>query len=173
MPFRQPLLYSIDGGESFQLDSTFNGLSAGDFDLVVENADGCRATSTTSLTEPPELNLTTTLPESQTIERGDSLSLAFTADFNVAEWRWNAVPFLSCDDCSDPMAFPTVDTKFRVEAVAPGGCSVIDSVMVMVSDSRRFYAPTAFSPNGDDQNASIRYTDGSSQVVRGQITLMR
>lgn len=229
----EDLLYSIDGGESFQLDSTFNGLFAGDFDLVIENADGCRATSTTSLTEPPELNLTTTLPASQTIERGDSLSLAFTADFNVAEWRWNAVPFLSCDDCPDPMAFPTVDTKFRVEAVAPGGCSVIDSVMVMVSDSRRFYAPTAFSPNGDDQNdtwrlftgpraesvsglqiadrwggiryqqpvadlppdeagwdgtdqgqqplppgnyawsASIRYTDGSSQVVRGQITLMR
>ena len=227
------LLYSIDGGGSFQLDSTFTGLSAGNFDLVVENAEGCRATSSASLTEPPELGLTTTLPATQTIERGDSLPLAFTADFTVAEWRWNARPFLTCNDCPDPMAFPTVDTEFRVEAIAPGGCSVIDSVMVMVSDSRRFYAPTAFSPNGDDQNdvwrlftgpraeaisglqiadrwggiryqqprnelppdeigwdgtdlgqqdlppgnyawsASIRFTDGSSRVVRGQITLMR
>lgn len=229
----EDLMYSIDGGGSFQLDAAFTGLTAGDFNLVVENAEGCRATTSASLTEPPELNLTTILPTNQTIERGDSLALAFTADFTVAEWHWNALPFLSCNDCPDPMAFPTIDTKFRVEAIAPGGCSVTDSVMVMVSDSRRFYAPTAFSPNGDDQNdvwrlftgpraeaisglqiadrwggiryqqpvadlppdevgwdgtdqgqqqlppgnyawsASIRYTDGSSRVVRGQITLMR
>jgi len=229
----EDLLYSADGGETFQLDSAFTGLSAGDYDLVVENAAGCRATEAASLTEPDELGLTTNLPASQTIERGDSLPLVFTADFPVAEWRWNARPFLSCSDCPDPMAFPTVDTKFRVEAVAPGGCSVTDSVMVMVSDSRRYYAPTAFSPNGDDQNdvwrlftgpraetisglqiadrwggiryrqptdelppedvgwdgmdqgrralpsgnyawsASIRYSDGSSRLVRGQIMLMR
>jgi gliding motility-associated-like protein len=153
-------------------------------------------------------------------------------DFDVVEYRWSGISFLSCDDCPNPMAFPSIDTRFQVHAIASGGCSVTDSVLVRVKDNRRFYAPTAFSPNGDDQNdrwqiftgprteaivglqiadrwggvrfqqqitelppaeagwdgtdgvqplppgtyiysATLRYTDGSSQLVRGQITLMR
>lgn len=226
------LLYSIDGGQSFQLETTFTDLPAGNYDLTVENADGCSVTSSTTLTEPPALTLTASLPPETTIERGDSLPLNLATDFAVIEYRWNGASFLSCDDCPDPMAFPTIDTKFRVEAIAAGGCSVADSILVHVKDSRRFYAPTAFSPNGDDQNdrwqiftgprteavvglqiadrwggvrfqqqetelppaeagwdgtdqgqplpsgtyiysATLRYTDGSRQVVRGQITLMR
>jgi gliding motility-associated-like protein len=226
------LLYSIDNGQSFQLEPNFTDLSAGSYDLTVENADGCSVTSTATLTAPPALNLTTTLPPETTIERGDSFPLTLATDFMVAEYRWSGASFLSCNDCPDPMAFPTIDTKFQVEAIAAGGCSVTDSVLVRVKDSRRFYAPTAFSPNGDDQNdrwqiftgprteaivglqiadrwggvrfqqqeselppaeagwdgtdqgqplpsgtyiysATLRYTDGSHQVVRGQITLMR
>ncbi|MEM9930996.1 MAG: T9SS type B sorting domain-containing protein, partial [Bacteroidota bacterium] len=228
----QDLLYSIDGGESFQMDRDFNNLAAGDYTLVVENAEGCTVTSTATLTDAPALNLTMSLPPSSTIERGDSLPISLATDFEVAEWKWNGRAFLSCTDCPAPIAFPTVDTKFRVEAIALGGCSVVDSIMVLVNDNRRFYAPTAFSPNGDDQNdrwrvftgprteaisnlqiadrwggirfqqaaaelppdqvswdgtqagqpapignyfysATLRYTDGSSQLIKGQITLMR
>jgi gliding motility-associated-like protein len=226
------LLYSIDGGQTFQLETTFTDLPAGNYELAVENADGCSVTSSATLMEPPALTLTTALPPETTIERGDSFPLNLTTDFDVTEYRWSGASFLSCNDCPDPMAFPTIDTKFRVEAIAAGGCSVTYSVLVRVKDSRRFYAPTAFSPNGDDQNdrwqiftgprteaivglqiadrwggirfqqqatelpavevgwdgtdqgqllppgtyiysATLRYTDGSHQVVRGQITLMR
>lgn len=226
------LLYSIDGGQRFQQDTLFNNLPAGDYDLMVENADGCSASSTATLTDPPALSLTAALPQETTIERGDSFALTLMTDFDVVEYRWNGTSFLSCDDCPNPMAFPTIDTRFKVEAIASGGCSVTDSITVFVKDSRRFFAPTAFSPNGDDQNdrwqiftgprteaviglqiadrwggvrfqqqatellptevawdgtdqgqplppgtyiysATLRYTDGSSQQVRGQITLMR
>jgi gliding motility-associated-like protein len=226
------LLYSIDGGQSFQLDTIFTDLPAGNYELMVENADGCSVTTSADLTEPPALNLTSSFPPEATIERGDSLSLTLMTDFDVVEYRWNGNSFLSCDDCPNPMAFPLTDTRFQVEAIASGSCSVTDSVLVRVKDNRRFYAPTAFSPNGDDQNdrwqiftgprteavvglqiadrwggirfqqqatelppaeagwdgtdagqplppgtyiysATLHYTDGSSQMVRGQITLMR
>ncbi len=226
------LLYSIDGGASFQLDSFFSNLPAGDYPLVVENAEGCRATAAATVPAAPVLQLTMNLPAAATIERGDTLPLSLTTDFEVAEWRWNGRAFLSCSDCPAPVAFPTVDTKFTVEAIAPGGCSVFDSVMVLVNDSRRYYAPTAFSPNGDNNNdqwqifagpkaefisglqivdrwggirfqqaepalpphqatwdgtqagqplppgnyvysGTLRYTDGSSQRIRGKITLLR
>lgn len=226
------LLYSVDGGSSFQLSANFSDLAAGEYAIVVENADGCNTDAATTITDAPALNLTMNLPETTTIERGDSLPLSLETDFEVAQWNWVGRAFLSCSDCPSPVAYPTVDTKFEVEAVAPGGCSVTDSIMVIVNDNRRYYAPTAFSPNGDNRNdrwqvyagprtemisglqiadrwggvrfqqaeadlppdqvswdgtqagqplpvgdyvysATLRYTDGSSQVIRGQITLMR
>lgn len=226
------LLYSIDGGNRFQQDTGFANLTAGSYELVVENADGCRTTGNAELPDAPPLNFMTDLPDEITIERGDSLPMALETDFAVMEYRWNAAAFLTCTNCPDPVAFPTIDTKFRVEAVAPGGCSVVDSILVRVKDNRRFYAPTAFSPNGDDQNdrwqifagprteavlglqiadrwggvryrqtetelppaeagwdgtdsgrplppgnyvysAILRFTDGSRQVVKGEITLLR
>lgn len=227
------LLFSIDGGERFQPDSAFTGLAAGAYDLVVESIDGCQATGTFVVGEAPELSISGSLPPEQSIERGDSVFADFAANFEVTEWRWNSRAFTTCDDCPATVLTPTVDTRFIVEAIAPGGCSVVDSFLITVKDKRRYYAPTAFSPNGDDQNdvwrlfvgprveavtglqvadrwggiryqqttdlspaeagwdgneqgsgqplppgtyvwsAGLRFTDGSSRLVRGQITLMR
>lgn len=227
------LLYSIDGGDSFQPDSFFTDLTAGTYDLAVENIDGCRTEGSATIADAPDLNIFSSLPNEQTIERGDSVFADFSADFEVTEWRWNSVAFTDCNDCPVTVLTPTIDTKFIIEAIAPGGCSVVDSFLINVKDSRRYYAPTAFSPNGDDQNdlwrlftgprveaisglqiadrwggihyqqatdlppaeagwdgneqgsgqplppgtyvwsAGLRFADGSSRVVRGQITLMR
>jgi gliding motility-associated-like protein len=227
------LLYSIDGGSSFQPDTAFSDLAPGTYDLIVENIDGCRASNSATVADAPELNIFGSLPNEQTIERGDSVFADFTADFAVTEWRWNNRAFTSCNDCPTTVLTPTVDTKFIIEAIAPGGCSVVDSFLIQVKDSRRFYAPTAFSPNGDERNdvwrlftgprveaitglqiadrwggiryqqasdlppaeagwdgneqgsgqplppgtyvwsAGLRFADGSSKAVRGQLTLMR
>jgi gliding motility-associated-like protein len=227
------LLYSIDGGESFQPDSDFTDLAAGAYALVVENIEGCRASSSTNVDDAPGLNIFGSLLSEQTIERGDSVFADFTADFEVTEWRWNNQAFTTCNDCPATVLIPMVDTRFIIEAIAPGGCSVVDSFLINVKDKQRYYAPTAFSPNGDNQNdvwrlfagprveavtslqvadrwggiryqqttdlppaeagwdgneqgsgqplppgtyvwsASLRYADGSSRAVRGQITLMR
>ncbi|TXF88221.1 T9SS type B sorting domain-containing protein [Neolewinella aurantiaca] len=162
------LLYSIDGGESFQPDSLFSGLSAGAYDLVVENIDGCQATGSVVLDDAPQLRISGNLPEELTIERGDSVFASFTSDFAVEEWRWNGQAFASCNDCPDPVLTPFVTTRFIIEAVAAGGCSVQDSVRVNVLDSRRFYAPTAFSPNGDDRNDVWRlFTGPRVEAVTG------
>lgn len=47
--------YSNDGGLSFQISPTFVGLSAGDFDLTIEDANGCTITGLATVTEPAEL----------------------------------------------------------------------------------------------------------------------
>jgi len=143
------LLYSIDGGESFWLEAEFNNLAPGSYDIMVESADGCTASATTEITAAPALNLTTSLPSEQMIERGDSLPLAVVADFSVMEWQWSPARWVTKADSATTMAYPVVDTEFYLEAKAAGGCSVRDTILITVKDSRRFYAPTAFSPNGD------------------------
>ena len=44
--------YSIDNGQTFQASSTFTGLVAGSYDIVVSTADGCEFTSFASLSTP-------------------------------------------------------------------------------------------------------------------------
>ncbi|MEL7161746.1 MAG: T9SS type B sorting domain-containing protein [Bacteroidota bacterium] len=226
------LLYSVDGGASFRMTPVFNELAAGDYDVVVENAAGCQVATSITVPAAPELNLTSDAVAEQVIERGDSLPLRLTANFPVTEWRWTPARWTSRLDSVTTLLFPTVDADFRVEAVAAGGCAVSDTFRITVLDSRRYFAPTAFSPNGDDRNdvwrlfpgprataisdlqiadrwggiryvqpeaalppeeagwdgtengtplppgnylysAAIRFADGSTLPVRGQITLLR
>ena len=52
-----PYQYSIDGGASFQGTQSFTGLSAGNYDLVLEDANGCQATGMIQVQEPPVLTI--------------------------------------------------------------------------------------------------------------------
>lgn len=48
-----PLLYSIDGGISFQTSADFGGLTAGSYTTWVKDANGCSASDAVTLTAPP------------------------------------------------------------------------------------------------------------------------
>lgn len=47
--------FSIDGGTSFQNDSVFAGLSAGNYQMILEDGNGCRDTVNDTLQEPPQI----------------------------------------------------------------------------------------------------------------------
>jgi large repetitive protein len=47
--------YSIDNGVTFQAASNFTGLGANTYPVLVENAIGCQATGSATITEPPQL----------------------------------------------------------------------------------------------------------------------
>ena len=47
--------YSINGGLTFQPGSVFNGLSIGNYDIVVEDGNGCQSTSNITLYEPTQV----------------------------------------------------------------------------------------------------------------------
>lgn len=52
-----PYSYSIDGGASFQNATSFTGLTAGTYDLVLEDANGCQVTGQLNLQDPPALKI--------------------------------------------------------------------------------------------------------------------
>jgi gliding motility-associated-like protein len=49
--------YSIDNGNTFQNGNTFNGLPAGNYDLVIQDANGCTAMVNVNIAEPSPLVL--------------------------------------------------------------------------------------------------------------------
>lgn len=52
-----PYMYSIDGGNTFSSDSTFTGLSAGNYFIVVESQSSCLASTILSVNTNPPLVL--------------------------------------------------------------------------------------------------------------------
>ncbi|MCB9188239.1 MAG: gliding motility-associated C-terminal domain-containing protein [Flavobacteriales bacterium] len=56
-----PYQYSIDNGVGLQASSTFTGLAAGSYNLLVQDANGCQSTGNNVLIEPLALNVTTTI----------------------------------------------------------------------------------------------------------------
>ena len=52
-----PLSYSIDNGLTFQSGNTFSGVSAGNYSIVVEDANGCQASTSFVLNEPSPLEV--------------------------------------------------------------------------------------------------------------------
>lgn len=52
--------YSIDG-VSFQASPTFNGLCAGSYTAIAEDANGCQATRQVTITEPPAMTFNSTI----------------------------------------------------------------------------------------------------------------
>lgn len=55
--------YSITGGAPFQASGVFNGLTAGVYNVVVQDANLCTATTTVTLTDPPVLGYNVVLTD--------------------------------------------------------------------------------------------------------------
>lgn len=54
------LAYSINGGSTFQSSNTFNGLTAGDYVIIVRDAGGCLGYTAVTITEPAAITATFT-----------------------------------------------------------------------------------------------------------------
>ena len=53
--------YSIDGGSSYQISATFNGLAAGNYNILVQDNNGCLSNSSSiALTDPSIVDFTAT-----------------------------------------------------------------------------------------------------------------
>ena len=50
--------YSFDNGATFQVSNSLNFIAAGTYDLIVEDANGCQATSQVTVNEPAALQFT-------------------------------------------------------------------------------------------------------------------
>ncbi|MBK7855798.1 MAG: SprB repeat-containing protein [Bacteroidetes bacterium] len=55
-----PLQYSIDNGATYQAGNAFNNLAPANYSIVVQDANGCTATSVVNITEPTAVAITGT-----------------------------------------------------------------------------------------------------------------
>ena len=142
-----PYLFSIDGGQTFSTQSEFLGLTAGEYNVVVQDANGCELPST--VTVDPALELFIDLGENQVVAFGDSINLSSQQNFDIATITWSDTTLIGPNPNT---GFLTNTITYEVMAFDDDGCPTTDNITIFVEKTRPVFIPTAFSPDGDGIN---------------------
>ena len=122
-------------------------------DYTYTNEFGCIdvATNEVEITGPQ-----ISIEEEINVNFGDSIILApvLNFDWNVEgiEFYWEPADYLSCRECANPIVSPPKDVIYEVTAVDRNGCAQTQRIRVNAVKDFRVFIPTAFSPNGDQNN---------------------
>jgi gliding motility-associated-like protein len=145
-----PYLYSIDGGTLAPINQ-FSFLSAGQYDIVVQDANGCETSQEITITDPQELLVE--LGDNQTIGLGDEfqLSAQIVGAYDTIIWSANC-PDSICADQPEFSVSPLNTVSYFVTVVDGNGCITTDQITLNVEKGREVFIPNAFTPNGDGQN---------------------
>ncbi len=163
---KPPFQYSTDGGQNFESQALFDGVSPGTYSLVVSDENGCTAEEMATINQPflPSLSLEAILK----IEQGDSIlltPLTNIAPSQIASWQWTPASGLSCTDCAEPWAKPAHSQYYTVNVADLNGCRASDRILIQVSRQRHIYTPTAFTPNDDGENDRFTlYAKGVKEI---------
>lgn len=161
---RPPFTYGLQG-TGFNLNSQFIGLPAGDYTAFVRDASGCIGTSEVAVPDGPAF--TVDLGPDTTIIFGDSIDLSanFSGAVGTVIYAWSGsyggtllCPTDSDRDegrfvsCPTPNALPEFEIDYRLRLLDENGCEAEGRRRVSVRKIRVVEVPTAFTPNGDNEN---------------------
>ena len=146
-----PYGVSLNGGP-FDTLRRISELSEGVYELAVRDDNGCLVDSSGVLTAP---DIPVIFPWGNIVAQlGCAVAIPTRLNnTSVAAVRWrDPAGTLDCDTCLSPNATPLDDTRYVLTVTSADGCSVTDSLVVVVDKNRDVYQPTAFSPNDDGVN---------------------
>ncbi len=149
-----PFLYALDGGD-FTTSSLFGNLLGANYDLTIQDANGCESTQTVQIVEPSELVVF--LGDDIEIQLGDSISLEAQLNVDTSflqQWGWTrGLAFRdNCNFCLERWVYPFDSGVYEFLAIDENGCVDVEELSILVKKDRPVYIPNAFSPNGDGNN---------------------
>ncbi|MEM9819478.1 MAG: gliding motility-associated C-terminal domain-containing protein [Bacteroidota bacterium] len=147
-----PYSYALNDPDDLQTNPVFDRLSGGDYEIFLQDLNGCTVTEIVNVYEPPLV--TVYAGEDRTIKLGDETRLVgqvFPYFGQLLEWT-------PMDSLSNPLdlittAQPTSTTLYNLSVTDTiSGCVLADDVLVRVDKVREVYIPNAFSHNADGTN---------------------
>lgn len=121
------------------------------YTVVGTTAQGCKDTASFTATVLPAAIMF--MPDSVTIFTGDSYNIEPTTNCNTFSWFPPAG--LSSTIISNPVATPSISTKYLVTATTEWGCVTVDSITIIVDDGGIMAMPNAFTP-GNGVNGEFK-----------------
>lgn len=165
-----PYRYILNDGD-VTANNTFIALGAGNYSIKITDAQGCMASTTMVLQEPPQVQVD--LGNDTTIILGDSILLTALVNnavgFARPDWSSYLLDTIICidqPDCETVQVKPAYSNTFQLKVTDENGCMGIDIVKVNVEKPKGVYVPTGFSPNGDLENDLLVVHGKGRQVNR-------
>ena len=157
-----PYFYSLNGGIT-QTSGSYSGLIAGNYTIEVSDASGCVFTTSAIIDQPDSVLLA--VPNDMQITFGDIVPLYVQLPINAPTnpvITWTPSTGLSCTDCYQLNAQPSVTTRYTVQVTGNEGCVSTADVLIEVDKDNGVFVPNGFSPNGDKNNdVFMLYSSGA------------
>ncbi len=129
--------------------SSLSNLASGAYSVDVVDANGCTASENYIVGVTGGLTITVN-PTIDEILAGESVQITASG---ATTYTWTPTTGLSCTNCSNPIASPTVTTTYTVTGTDASGCVGTASVTIIVEQlCGEIFIPTIFSPNDDGLN---------------------
>ncbi|MCB9265825.1 MAG: gliding motility-associated C-terminal domain-containing protein [Lewinellaceae bacterium] len=157
-----PFLFSFEGG-SFSGLTQFENLSPGVYRLSVQDANGCEAETTLEVPEAESLSVGLGPDLTLRLGQTDTLVANISPATYDSIWWW---PYDSLSPPDSPVQAinPEKTTTYFVWVSQGEGCIATDNIEVKVIRDYSVFAPTAFSPNGDENNDRFTLYAGADVV---------
>lgn len=161
-----PYSYSIDGVNYQPIDIIFFGLAGGNYDVSVQDANGCIYEENILVEEPPLIVVD--LGPDVELELGDNMMLeAIVNTTDSLGYTWTSNPgdsSMTCTDCPTPIISPIRTTTYTVMVQDTAGCTATDAILVTLDKNRNVFIPNVFTPNGDGRNDEFYVFAGTGVV---------
>ena len=156
------------GAETYFIADTVQRYNRWPSKVFIQDVNGCQEElSITQESMPvPEIEI----PQTQ-IQLGDTVQLNLVGPSNYQSLLWSPATNLSCDTCATTIAFPSKSTLYQLVLTDLLGCEVREEIWIQVDTRGRIYAPNAFSPNGDSQNARFTIYGGPEVERINQLSI--
>ncbi len=178
--------YTVSGGAgtpfSFNWSNSattqnLTGLSSGTYNLTVTDANGCNQPDTFTINAPFVPTLAAFIGQTgvsdSTIILGESISVNVGNDETAlgVSYQWVSVPStanFANDSAAATLVAPDPFGNYILNVIASsaGGCTAVDTLTLTVQSPDNPRIPTAFSPNGDNNNDNFFVIDLNLEYLK-------
>lgn len=157
------LTYSIDGG-AFMQTTAYENLMAATYEIIAEDIYGCQDTVSVNVLEPPLLAVG--LPFDTSIQLGVSVPLNIAlSGLPPVSWTWSDTSYLSCLNCTDPIAIKPLETiRYVLTIVDENGCVASDDMLITIDPTVNVYIPNAMGVSDGNNRFIISFGPAVQKV---------
>ena len=141
-----PLSYSIDN-QNFSAEPIFNNLAAGNYQVFIQDAQGCKSVSEIEVAQPALIAVE--LTGDTLIVPGANATVQATvipSNFVPIQISWSASGIELFENQLELSVQLLQNTLFQIKIEDENGCSAFDELFVRVGESHKIYVPNIFYP---------------------------